>query len=218
MTDLRFAFLLSTKGLDEAISELNEPIARTATAAADEVAQIVKADARADIARAGFSKKWQNALRVDRYPKGSKFSINAAVFIWHKIQYAGVFEDGARISGNPYLWLPLSGVPPRVGRNRMTPENLEKVLPDGLVSFRSRTGVPLMGATVRLSRTQAVKDRPKVTLAALKRGKSGTGILRTIPLFSGIRVTNVPKKLNIKQICERARDRIPSLYASKFEG
>lgn len=217
MKDLKLSLLLATKGFDEAILELHRPIAETATAAMDDIVEIVKREARADIARAGFSKRWQNTLRVNRYPTRG-VAIDAAAFLYHRIQYAGVFEEGATIHGQPYLWLPLSNAPKRVSRKRTTPQNLGAVLPEGLVSFKSRSGVPLMGAVARVSRTQAASDRPKASLAALKRGRSGTGVLRTIPLFSGIRVTEVPKQLNIRQICERARDRIPALYAANFEG
>ena len=34
-----------------------------------------------------------------------------AAFIFDKIRYAGVFEEGAVIRGQPFLWLPLAGVP-----------------------------------------------------------------------------------------------------------
>ena len=43
-----------------------------------------------------------------------------AAFIYHKIRYAGVFEEGAVIGGQPLLWLPLPTVPLRRGRP-MTP-------------------------------------------------------------------------------------------------
>jgi hypothetical protein len=130
--------------------------------------------------------------------------------------YAGVFEDGAKVQGNPFLWLPLATTPQKIGRNKVTPRRIAAITPGDLVSFRSRTGTPLMGATVRVSRTQAVKDRPRVTLAALRRGREGTGVLRTIPLFFGIRVAEIRRQLNIREICERARDRIPRFYARNF--
>jgi hypothetical protein len=216
VTDLRLSFLLATKGFDQAIAELNKPIATTATAAMDDAKTMVKIEAREDIARAGFSKRWQNALRVDRYPKGNRVSMEAAVFLFHRIPYAGVFEDGAKIQGNPLLWIPLSTTPQKIGRNRTTPKRVDAIIPGDLVPIRSRSGIPLMGATVRVSRTQAMQDRPKVTLAALRRGREGTGFLRTIPLFFGVRVAEVRKQLNIRQICEKARDRIPRFYAKNF--
>lgn len=217
MNKLGFAFRVITGDYEKYVAQLEQPVTDAATAAMDAVAQMVKENSRADIARAGFGRRWQNALRVNRYPKG-RGSMSPAVYLHHKIQYAGVFEEGATIKGNPLLWVPLSSTPPRLRRNMMTARRLHPLLPDGFVSFKSRTGTPLLGATVRLSRTQAAKDRPKVTLAALKRGKEGTGVLRTLPLFSGVRVTQIRKQLNIRAICERARDQIPRLYAQKFNG
>jgi hypothetical protein len=183
----------------------------------DAVVLMVKDRGRQDIREAGFSSRWANALRVDRYPRKGKVSMTPAAFIYHNIQYAGVFEEGAKIQGNPMLWLPLSGTPKRIGRNVTNPNRLRSILPDGkLVSIESRSGTPLLAATIRLSRAQAAKPEPKVSLSALKRGREGSGILRTVPLFFGVKATTIGKKFSIKEICERARDRIPSLYASNF--
>jgi Family of unknown function (DUF6441) len=214
---MTFKLLLSALSGDfeESMRELELPIATASTATMDEVAEVVKREGRSDIGRAGFSVRWQNALRVDRYPRGSKKSVDAAVFLFHRIVYAGIFEDGGRIAGQPLLWVPLDSTPKKIGRNRMTAANFGRLI-GPLTSLSSRTGTPLLGAPVRLSRTQAASDRPKITLAALRRGKSGTGILRTVPMFVGIRVANMRKQLNIRQICERAQSRIPAIYASKF--
>src|SRR5690606_14187289 len=54
----------------KAFMAAEEPIAKAATAAVSEAAAEIKAEARAQIGAAGFSRKWQNALRVDFYPKG----------------------------------------------------------------------------------------------------------------------------------------------------
>ena len=78
-----------------------EPIARAATRAIEEAGGEIKQDARAQIGAAGFSRRWQNALRVDHYPRGGETSVNAAAHIWHRIPYAGVFEEGAVLSRSP---------------------------------------------------------------------------------------------------------------------
>jgi hypothetical protein len=57
--------------------------------------------------------------RHDVYPAHGD-SMRPAGFIFDKIRYAGVFEEGAFIRGQPFLWLPLAGVPLRRGRP-MTP-------------------------------------------------------------------------------------------------
>jgi hypothetical protein len=93
--------------------------AKAATAAIREAGEIAKRDGRASIAAAGFSRKWQNALRVNFYPPQGD-SMRPAAFIFHKIRYAGVFEEGVVIGGQPLLWLPLPNVPLRRGQP-MTP-------------------------------------------------------------------------------------------------
>ena len=74
-----------------------------------------QAKGRADIAAAGFSRRWQNAFRVDVFPRGRKVSVDAAAWVFHKIPYAEVFEEGATIRGRPYLWIALPGTPTRIG-------------------------------------------------------------------------------------------------------
>jgi len=200
---------------EKRMKEMELPIALTATEVMDEVKDIVKREGRADIARAGFSKKWQNALRVDRYPKGRKKSVEAAVFVHHNIQYAGVFEEGATIHGSPLLWLPTDEAPKRIGRNRMTPANFERKI-GHLVSLTSRKGTPLLGYPIRLSKSNAAKTSPKITMAAIRRGKTGKGTLRTVAMFVGIRKARIHKQFSIRKVCENARDRIPTLYAAIF--
>jgi len=113
---LRFSVSDIAKGfVDAIVKEMQRPIAKAATATIREAGKIAKRDGRASIAAAGFSRKWQNALRVNIYPPRGD-SMRPAAFIFHKIRYAGVFEEGAVIGGQPFLWLPLPTVPLRRGR------------------------------------------------------------------------------------------------------
>jgi hypothetical protein len=216
---LRFTFEVLTGRFQEDVDAFSATIADASTETMDKVGVIVKTDGRAAIASAGFSKRWQNALRVKRYPE-RRTSINAALWVHHKIQYAGVFAEGATIAGKPLLWLPLSTTPKRMSGNMTRPDRLATILGgrSRLVSMGSPGGTPLLGARIRISRTAASRSTPpRVTLAALRRGDGeGTGVLRTIPLFFGVRETKVPKKISIAEICQRARDRIPSLYAASI--
>lgn len=195
------------------MAELEKPIESAVDKTMKEVSVTAKAEGRANIASAGFSSRWQNALRTKQYKDGPE---NQAVLVYHKIQYAGVFEDGATITGKPLLWLPLANTPAKIGGNLMTVARLSKAI-GPLSTIRGKGNTPLLGAPIRLSRTQAASDRPKVTLAALKRGKAGKGILRTVPLFVGIRTANIRKQLSIREICKTLSDAIPALYAKHFE-
>lgn len=192
-----------------------EPIAEAATRAMEGVVNIVKLDGRASIARAGFSKRWQNTLRVDQYPKG-KLSMSPAAFIWHKIPYAGVFEDGATIQGKPMMWIPLPGTPTKAGGKKLTPEQYATSVGD-LVSFRSKSGKPLLGARVRVAGNRNT-SRPSMSLLRRGYNAGGKGTLRTIPLFVGVTQTRIEKKFSIREVCAIARGRIPALYAANFNG
>jgi hypothetical protein len=222
MTGFGLKWDIVTGRFEEQMQLLEAPIAEAATTAMRGVANIVKIDGASDIARAGFSTRWQKALSTRVYPEGRN-SMRAAVFVRHRIPYAGVFEDGATIAGNPIMWIPLPGVPKAIGsgrgRRRLTPEMVSTSVTD-LVSYRSRTGTPLLGARVRVTGERATAKQPKISLGLLRRqdNPGGRGTLRTVPLFFGVSTVNIKKKFNIRQVCERARNRIPSLYVAAFKG
>ena len=102
-----------------------EEIERAAQAAVTAAGELAKSDARASILSAGLGGKFAKALRLNVYPKKGT-SLKAAAQIFHKIPYAGVFEEGAAIRGRPRMWVPLPSTPKRSGRYRMTPERYQK--------------------------------------------------------------------------------------------
>ncbi len=189
-----------------------EPIARAATAAVGEAGERIKVAARADIAAAGFSRKWQNALRVDRYPRGHEVSVNAAAHVYHRIPYAWVHEEGATIHGQPLLWLPLSNAPDKIGRFRMTPRRYP-----GPLQFVRRAGKPpLLVAKLGISRGRAEKGVGKITLAAARKGVAGGGknrVVRSVPMFVGISTVRLRKRFGILAIVRREAARLAGLYA-----
>src|SRR5436305_14376041 len=95
---LRFAISDIAKGfLDTVTKEIQRPIAKAATAAIREAGEIAKRDGRASIAACGFSRKWQNALRVNIYPPQGD-SMRPAAFIYHKIRHAGLQKVDLRVA------------------------------------------------------------------------------------------------------------------------
>ena len=188
-----------------------EPIARAATAAVGEAGERIKTAARADIAAAGFSRKWQNALRVDRYPRGREVSVNAAAHVYHRIHYAWVHEEGATIHGAPLLWLPLAHAPSKIGRFRMTPRRYP-----GPLQFVRRAGrPPLLVAKLGMSRGRAKKGVGKITMAAARKGAAGGGrnrVLRSVPMFVGISTVRLLKRFNITGVVRREARRLGELY------
>ncbi len=186
------------------------PYAAMAAAAQGAIAaagNIVKAQGRADIAAAGLGPGFVKALRVDIYPQGRN-SLNATAHVYHKIPYAGVFEEGATIRGRPRLWLALPNVPQRQGRKPMTPELFRKSI--GPLAFVKRPGKrPLLVAKAKKG-----KNTTKVSLARFRSGGRGEGPFVSVPVFVGLDSVSIRKRLNISGIVRAARDRLPQLYAS----
>lgn len=203
---------------DEAMRDIYSPISKAGQAAIKEAGAEVKADARQSIAQSGFSRRWQNALRVDIYPRKGE-SADAVAHVYHKIPYAGVFEEGAEIGGSPYLWVPMRNTPKKMARKRLTPERFASGVGD-LVSMRSKKGRPMLGARMAVSKAAKAKGPPyKITLSALHRGSQGgttaSGRKRhfvTVPLFIGVKKVSVPKKFGVSAAVKRAAKRLPELY------
>lgn len=178
---------------DAIINGAQRPLAKAATGAVREAGEIAKRDGRTSIAAAGFSRKWQNALRVNIYPPQGD-SLRPAAFIYHKIRYAGVFEEGAIIGGQPYLWLPLETVPLRRGRP-MTPSQYAKSL-GPLVTVQRRGRPPLLF--------------PKYRSARRRRGPTSSKERK--PLYVGLSSVAIAKRFNIKGAAQNAAAQLPSLF------
>lgn len=195
----------------EAMRGLSKPIAQASTEALRTAADKVKTDARQSISAAGFSKRWENALRVDVYPKNGN-SMNAAAVIHHKIPYADVFESGATVRGKPKLWIPLSTTPKKVNRKTMTPENFTAAI-GPLFPIKAKNGVEVLAAKMTVGKATLKAGPPyKVRPQMLRKGAAGQGITVAVPLFTGVDTIRIPKKFNITEIVQKARDDLPNLY------
>lgn len=186
-----------------------------------EVQEFIKTKGRADIAAGGFGKRWQNTFRVDLKPERGS-SLNAAVWVYHKIPYAGIFEEGGRIHGKPMLWVPLSNIPPRIGARRMTPYNFTKEIGPLHSRKRGSAGPPLLFAYVRGKRV----PKGKISLSALRAGSAlarlgvrsrrggfgGAGVV-SVPVFIGLSEVHLRKRFHLRVIYEQGRKMIPATYA-----
>lgn len=192
-----------------------DPIKEAATGAMKDVSDLAKTRGRDEIARAGFSKRWQNTLRNDTFPRRG-FSADAAAWLYHRIPYAGVFEEGATIRGRPRLWVPLSSTP-KLGRNkRLTPQNFARDM--GKLVPMTNARQPLLGAKLAVTKAAARRGPPyKVTKSALRRGASGQGIIRTVPVFAGVDTVQIRKKFDLERAFRGAADRLPQLYLDNLK-
>ena len=103
------------------------------TAAMNMAASMAKYAADKDIESAGkFGPRWTEALEVGVSGTLSNMKISMTL----GISYGNIFETGGVISGNPFLWLPISGTDAEGVRARD--------YSGGLFSAKSKSGTPLL--------------------------------------------------------------------------
>ncbi len=209
MKGLKFVYHVATGQFDKAMREVLTPIANAATEAMRDVGEQVKKEGRADIASAGFSKKWQNAFRVDVYPKKG-VSAGAAAHAYHKIPYAEVFETGATIRGKPLMWVPTSWAPKRSGGKRMDAAAYSRML-GPLVSI-NRPGRPPMLAAPMKGRAGSA-----VTMSKLQKGKGGGEGTVLTPILIGLSAVNLRKRFHLYRIIERGRASLAAAYVANVK-
>lgn len=202
----------------EAMAAVANPIAAAATGAVKDTAQEVKLNGRAKIGGAGFSARWQNAFRVNVYPKRGN-SIDAAMFAYHKIPYAGIFDTGGTItgSGGGFLWLPLPTAPKRIGGSRITPSLfIQRV---GPLHYINNPGKAPMLAAYMTSSAAAASG---ITIRKLKAGNkrlSQRGILSvvSVPIFYGIRQVEIKAKFRLGSVFSSAQHSLAAYYVQHIK-
>lgn len=207
----RFKYESKAGEFAEAIEGIGGSISEAGTAAIRAAGDLAKDRGRQSIRDAGFSKKWENTLRADAFPKRGD-SLSAAAAIYHKIPFADVFESGATIRGKPTLWIPLSTSPQKLGRQKMTPKNFtQKVAP--LFPLPNKGKRKILAASMSVSKAAAKRGPPyKPTLAALRRGAAGQGVTVAVPIFTGVDQIGIRKKFKITQAVEDAAEKLPQFY------
>lgn len=218
MPNFSFTYRAIKGEFASAFREISRPMAKAATLALLDVTVIAKANARAAIASAGFSSKWQNAMRSNVYPNPDKkvYSLNAAATVYHRIPYAGVFENGATIPGSPFLWIPFPSVQARYRGRRMSPALFtQEVGP--LHFFMSKQGLPTLAAYLPLG-----SDLAKLTIARFRAGerrRKARGILSVIsvPVFFGINQVLMKQKFKIIPIIKKAKEQLGELYLERIK-
>lgn len=208
-------------------------VAEAATNAFRELGEIVKKNGRANIASAGFSVKWQNALRITVYPERG-VTTSPSVYITHNIRYARIFETGGTISGKGgLLWLPLkniqgqyTGIAARRGSYRLTPWRIGDALSRNVL-FPIK-GTKLLGIKIYVPQSQASSPVSPVTKDVLakairtkanKRRKPQPGkVLKTVPVFHGVSSVTIRKRFNLFAGFRRDAQFFPALYLKNFKG
>ena len=171
----------------------SSPISTAAWLALKDVGTQVDIGGRTAIKAGGFGPKWQSAWKSKVYP-ANKPSIDAALYTRHKVPYAGIFETGGTIKGNPLMWLPTKNVPVLPGRLRkMTPARF------------ARTIGPLSGP-----RRTAGSNRGPILFGALPGSK------KKVPMFIGIRTAFQKKRFNVGAAVTRAARTFDRYYTRRL--
>lgn len=210
MIPLKLIYSAAKGQFAQALVQMEKPIASATTGAIKDTAQYIKASGRAAIRSGGFGVKWQNALRVEVYPKRGD-AIDPALFVHHRIPYASVFETGAKISGNPLLWIPLPGISLKFGGRRLTPRLfVEKVGPLHSVNVPGKP--PMLAAYMAAS-----ADPNKISVRKLKTGATriierGSSSVISVPIFYGISQVQITSKFHLRDVYRRAKENISTYY------
>lgn len=183
-------------------------LARAITAGMREAGNQIKQDGRASIAAGGLSARWQNALRVDLYPKGG-VSTKPALSIYHKIRYAGQFEDPQPVSGSPLIWLPIEANLPGGGGKgqRWTPHKF--TLQVGPLRAGRHGSRPMLFAQVSVSGGGKV-------LPLTRKGVRARPAKKTwLPVFVGVTAVHDPKLFDIRGVVERVGAQLEAIIAQQ---
>jgi hypothetical protein len=213
---LKFRYTFKPGEFLQATKDAYDPIAEAATAAMRDVAEEAQFLGRASIAAAGFSRKWQSALRFTVYPK-RKASASPSAVIYSKVPYAGVFEEGATIAGKPLLWLSLPDAPRGRGGKKIPASEYRQFVGHPLYTIRRPGKTPLLGAVIRQTSKRAEKG---VSLSQLRRGRNpgGRGKEQLVPLYFGAPLAKIGKKFAVEQAAKTAFAGFPSFYYRHFVG
>lgn len=115
------------------LAGLYDRMAQALTASANMAASMIETLGRIDIAEAGrFGMRWISGLHV----KADGALGNMRISMTHDVPYAGIFEAGGTIHGDPLLWIPLGGT---------DAEGVQAGdYKDRMFSGKSRRGTPLL--------------------------------------------------------------------------
>jgi hypothetical protein len=197
---LKVIYSRAAGAFDKAFAAVAQRIENASTAAMRDTGDEIKAAGRQNIRAGGMSARWANAFRVNLYPRRGT-ARNPAVFAFHRIPYAGVFERGATIQGQPLLWIPLPNVVKKVGGKRLTPARFVQAF-GPLFRVTGRGGKPLLMARV------GGRQGSRITAAKLRKGGPNA-----VPIFVGQSTVRVRKRFGLYRIFDAAARRIAERYA-----
>jgi hypothetical protein len=207
---LKLLYAAATGQFDRAFKSMNKPIAKAVVGAFRETGKAIVDKGRADIKAGGFGSRFQRAYTATVFPRQNPAAARIEAIslrIKSRLGFIAIFENGGTIRGKPLLWLPLPGVPAKIGGKRMTPRLFVQTF--GKLTRIDRPGkAPLLFGPAR-----GVKG-PRIGAAALRRGAAGGGV--NVPIFVGVKEVHVKARIHVNEIVQREAAQLPVRYAELF--
>lgn len=171
------------------LQEMAKPVETALAGALREAADLIQKRGRDNIRSAGFtSRRWVNGFNARVEVRRDAGVARSTINVFHRVGFAGIFEEGGTIVGKPFLYVPVQrNLPP--GEN-WTPRRFV------------RTVGPL--ASVRGARRPILVGKPP-------------GFDRAVPVFVGVRSVNIRKRFNILAVVDRVMSEFEKLYKDHLE-
>lgn len=209
-----------------AAAAIKGTIAGAERAAFQELAIRIQKEGRAEIASAGFSRRWQTGFRTFVFPRRPGAPGQLTLRGQHRIGYANIFERGGTIRGKPLLWVPLPSAPARINGKRTTARAYVQAI--GPLHSINRSGrAPLlagysMRAPVGGRSLSAAQLRTGQRNARRRQARSAFGgrlgrAPVSVPLFVGLSAVRIADRLNVSAVYNRARSDLPDIYAKHLD-
>ncbi len=198
------------KNLDDAATVM----AKAATAAVKDVGSATQRAIKSNLRGGGFPSRWQSSVKASYKPKGTP-SINASVHIYSTINFLSVFENGARINGKPYLWLPLPDIPQKIGSQPMRPALFIQRF--GPLKSAIHSATPILLGQIAVPSSGKIGPKTARKFAQAHAAKS----VAWIPVFVGVSVVQLRRRINYTSILNAAQSLLNERYneyVAKFKG
>lgn len=206
--------------LERELKAMARPIAKADARAMRQVTDIAKVGARRSVGAAGFSSKWQNAIRGRVYLNEAELTDDAGL-VWLRSKYGGIFERGGDPKGKPTLWIPIEDNLP-ASKTRWTPREFnERIGPLSFVPAGHGHGPLLVGrvAVTGKGQVRAAPQRGNSQRAARSRTNFFVrSEAKQLPLFAGVTSVHINKKFDIAGEARAAMKQFPALFAKNLKG
>lgn len=223
---VQFKYEYDKEKAKEAWRSIRGTMAGALRAAMTDLAKQVQTQGRAEIARGGFSSRWQTGFRTYVFPRVPTGSLDMQMRGRYRIGYANIFERGGTIRGKPLLWVPLPSAPPKIGGKRTTARAYVQAIgplhsinrpgrPPLLAGYSMRApagGRSLSAAQLRTGQRNARRRQARSAFG----GRLGRAPV-SVPLFVGLSAVRIADRLNVSAVYNRARSDLPGIYAKHLD-